>query len=172
MVNRRNEILEEMTTNMEKLLNNITFNGINYSCLITEHAILQCYRTLWWSWEHLCTCYMSEESDSLLLCVWGSRLISEVRRGVSGPVTLQRRTAGWWNGWSLLIFLQFTHLHSVILNTVACRAQVNLLEPAGTFKKCWTLWSGKNLDIILQSPLRAECRHFLFKNIYGWNTDI
>ena len=55
----------------------------------------------------------------LLLCVWGSRFITEVERMTHGPVTLQRHTAEPWRLCSVLHFLLITtHLQSERKNTV------------------------------------------------------
>ena len=55
----------------------------------------------------------------LLLCVWGSRFITEVERMIHGPVTLQRHTAEPWRLCSVLHFLLITtHLQSERKNTV------------------------------------------------------
>ena len=48
--------------------------------------------------------YMSVYSrNSLLLCVWGSRFITEIWRFIVGPVALHRETAGHWRLCSLSV---------------------------------------------------------------------
>ncbi len=54
----------------------------------------------------LYNCWMKKhEVAVLLLCVWGSRFITEPYSKIFGPVTLHRRTAGHYRLCSVLLFL-------------------------------------------------------------------
>ena len=115
----------------------------------------------------------------LLLCVWGSRFITEVYSLMFGPVTLQRHTAGPWRLCSVLFLLITTHLQSERKNTVTdCElkgTRTNKSVQETHTRQLRSLFKSKHKqrsDILISSkiPLRRVILIFIYLviSVKGW----